>query len=257
MKTNVKLLAIETSGKSGSVCLLRAVDDTLQFDSETLDAGSGSAKTLAPAIDRLLKRLAVSVKDLTCIALLSGPGSFTGLRVGVATAKALAYALKLPVVEVDTLDAIALQIPHSQPDIHVVLDAYRGQVFYAHYKLEAGGNSSSSWSKVADTQIVDIEQLLGEILPKASDRQIVVCGPGCQRIQKFLADDEHGIATEKLPTDRIKWLDGPETFPQAESVAKLAYRKYLAGETQDAFGINPRYFRGSAAEELATKSLSR
>ena len=138
------LLALETSGKSGSVAILRVEDGLQVCDNVLLSPDFGSAKTLAPAIESLLSTNAIQMRSLAAIALLTGPGSFTGLRVGVATAKAIAYALQIPVVEIDTLDAIAQQCPVTSNSVYAVLDAYRGQVFCAEYSIPI---SFSAWAR--------------------------------------------------------------------------------------------------------------
>lgn len=252
------LLALETTGRSGSVAILRTTHAGIVCETEVLEADVGSAKTLAPAIDRLLSRLAIDVTELSAIALLTGPGSFTGLRVGVATAKAMAYALKIPAIEIDTLDVIASQIVPDQPAVHVVLDAYRGQVFYASYRISQSQlvkNSPQPYEKISPTQIVYIEHLLVEMLGAGSEESINLCGPGCDRIRKFIADPENVGSEQRADVIRkIRWIDGPETSPMAESVAKLGFEKFLAGDISDAFHILPQYYRSSAAEELAGKS---
>lgn len=252
------LLALETTGRSGSVAILRTTHAGIVCETEVLDADVGSAKTLAPAIDRLLSRLAIDVTELSAIALLTGPGSFTGLRVGVATAKAMAYALKIPAIEIDTLDVIASQIAPDHGAVHVVLDAYRGQVFYAGYGISQSQlvkNSPQPYEKISPTQIVNIEQLLVEMLGTESEKSFDLCGPGCDRIRKFIADPENVGSEQRAEVIRkIRWIDGPETSPMAESVAKLGFEKFLAGDISDAFHILPQYYRSSAAEELAGKS---
>ena len=252
------LLALETTGRSGSVAILRTTHAGIDCETEVLEADVGSAKTLAPAIDRLLRRLAIDVTELSAIALLTGPGSFTGLRVGVATAKAMAYALKIPAIEIDTLDVIASQIPPDHPAIHVVLDAYRGQVFYAGYRISSSQlvkNAFQRYEKISPTRIVNIEHLLVEMLDAKSEESFALCGPGCDRIRKFVADPENNGSERWAEVMRkIRWNDGPETFPMAENVAKLGFEKFLAGDSLDALCILPHYYRSSAAEELAGKS---
>ncbi len=248
------LLALETSGKSGSVAILRDEAGSLFYDMEYLSPESGSAKTLAPAIERLMAKNNIEMHSLAAIALLTGPGSFTGLRVGVATAKTMAYALKIPIVEIDTLDVIALQCPIPSASVVAVLDAYRGQVFCAEYSVKIA-SALSGFEKISATEIVDI----GALLARAQQQAVVVptidfCGPGCDRIRKYLADPENGeLTVASNPLARMRWIDGPATAPFAESVARLGYVKLLAGDTLDPFCLQPRYFRGSAAEETAAK----
>jgi tRNA threonylcarbamoyladenosine biosynthesis protein TsaB len=233
----VILLALETSGKSGSVALLKdgKCDAT---DLVWLDAGSGSAKTLAPAIDRLMKRHSVTMDQLSAIGLLTGPGSFTGLRVGVATAKAMGYALGIPAVEIDTLDVIANQSTSEFPELHVVIDAYRGQVFHGYFRPE----------RVGETRILNIEPMLESLLSAACHVPIDFCGPGCSRIRKHI---QEFITTGlgKAILERIRWHEGAESIPRADTVARLALEKLRRGEVTDPFRLSPHYYRGSAAEE--------
>ena len=254
MKAVHVLLALETSGKSGSVAVLHHSDGRLVCDSETLSPDAGSAKTLAPAIERLLAKNFIEIQRLSAIALLTGPGSFTGLRVGVATAKAMAYALQIPTIEIDTLDVIARQCPVASSSFYAVLDAYRGQVFCAKYSVREV-SPATQFEKVSHTEIVDIKVLLDRLEERAGETQTIdLCGPGCDRIRKFLAEPECG-RTEFAPSiaERIRWIDGPETVPNAESTARLGYEKFQAGDVLDPFSIQPRYYRRSAAEEVAAK----
>lgn len=248
------LLALETSGKSGSVAILRDEAGSLFCDMEYLSPESGSAKTLAPAIERLMAKNKLAMHSLAAIALLTGPGSFTGLRVGVATAKTMAYALKIPIVEIDTLDVIALQCPVTSASVFAVFDAYRGQVFCAEYSIQSV-STPTRFEKLSVTEILDIDVLLS----RAQQRVVALptvdfCGPGCDRIRKYLIDPENmELAVSAIPLARMRWIDGSETAPLAESVARLGYVKLLAGNTLDPFCLQPRYFRGSAAEEAAAK----
>jgi tRNA threonylcarbamoyladenosine biosynthesis protein TsaB len=196
----------------------------------------------------------IDMANLCAIALLTGPGSFTGLRVGVATAKAMAYALRIPTVEVDTLDVIASQCPVTSRSLYAILDAYRGQVFAAEYRIQKVG-ASPVIDKVTSTEILDIDVLL-ERAAQSKDGQssIDLCGPGCDRVRRALKDPEFSRPElVEMLAGRIRWIDGPETFPNAETVASLGFEKFEKGQTLDPFLIQPRYYRSSAAEEAAAK----
>ena len=255
MKPDQILLAIETSGKSGSVATVRVQDGKPVCQIEILSPDSGSAKTLAPAIERLLHAQQMKMNCIAAIALPTGPGSFTGLRVGVATVKAMAYALKIPTIEVDTLDVIANQCPVASDSVHVVLDAYRGQVFCAEYTIQ-GYQALTNVEKVRPTEILDIAVLLDRA-KKYRDVNAILdfCGPGCDRIRKFLETQE-GAGANFLSrlTERVRWIDGPAVIPMADTVGRLGLVKFLAGDVLDPFAIQPRYYRASAAEEVAAKS---
>ncbi len=248
-KSQLCLLAMETSGKSGSVAVLRANPQSAICDSEDLPQQWGSARTLAPTIQRLLKDLSIEPTSLDAIALVTGPGSFTGLRVGVATAKAMAYALQIPVVEVDTLDAIAFQNVQVPQVMHMIMDAYRGQLFYASYDVKREG----TFEKRTETKIMDMTELVGSILDApASTEQILFFGPGCSRFQKTLLEDDwlEGRDLSSIRS-RFVWDETPKSTPQAESVARLGLQRFIRNQTLDPMSVMPHYFRASAAEESA------
>lgn len=260
MNADQVLLALETSGKSGSVAILYAEQGEVVCHMELLATESGSAKTLAPAIERLLSTHQIEMKRLAAIALLTGPGSFTGLRVGAATAKSMAYALKIPTIEIDTLDVIAMQCPVVSDSVYTVIDAYRGQVFCAEYAKKEQVNGAEFF-RSTQTEIMDIEKLLDRAIKGGRpDLTIDICGPGCERMRKFLSTsngNEPGYGSEwidRVPwVERVRWIDGPTVAPTAASVARLGYKKWLAGDVMDPFLIQPRYYRASAAEEVAAK----
>lgn len=250
------ILALETSGKAGSVALAEFDADCPKIlphrllATELLDPNYGSAKTLAPAIDRLLRTTHTEPKQICAIALASGPGSFTGLRVGVATAKAMAYALKIPLIELDTLDVIAAQITTAFPEIHILMDAYRGQVFHAEYSIDPSAVPSTRAKH--STRIIDISDWLIEV---SRSTNVTLGGPGCDRVRRYLkeAAAEPTSFSDHRASEAWTWLDGPSTYPNADTIARLARQKLQDNETTDAFVIKPRYFRSSAAEEKLEK----
>jgi tRNA threonylcarbamoyladenosine biosynthesis protein TsaB len=259
------LLAIETSGKYGSVAIAK-VPQELQEADATHDAGlaspavvavdlptdRGSAQSLAAFIDSLLRSENLKPSDLGCIAVLSGPGSFTGLRVGIATAKSMAYALSIPVVELDTLDCILRQTRHTTEGYrlaHVLLDAYRGQLFVK----TISGNTTTGRTEGA-TVLCDIEGLVQSAMSAGIDKEQVFVGPGCERLQRYLAREEKLDAVKKW-FESVRWINDSHSSPQASSVAELGWRKWMSGKTLDPFLLLPKYFRGSAAEEKASKPV--
>src|SRR6202795_2249783 len=136
------LLAIDTSGKNGSIALARVSPgqsgiETLEVVS--LDGGAFSAQ-LVPQIAKLLDKHGCSKNDLAAFAVVSGPGSFTGLRVGLAAIKALAEALKKPIAAVSILEAIACRTP-SYGRVLAVLDAGRTDVYVGDYEIKPDNRS--------------------------------------------------------------------------------------------------------------------
>lgn len=261
------LLGIETSGKAGSVAL-RSLTQIDRCESIDLPADLGSARTLAPAIEKLLADNRCRIADIAAMAVISGPGSFTGLRVGIATAKALCYARKIPLVEIDAMDVLASQALTSFREssmtpkrFFTVMDAYRGQVFFAEYSLAP---LNASLANIRPTQIIDIERFVEPEIARSilgePHSPLVYVGPGCERLRKFLSSDD-AVALLQSSADAMASLT-PEMVrqfaaemveipisPHAAIVSELAVAKLRSGETVDPFAISPKYYRSSAAEE--------
>ncbi|MBM3966743.1 MAG: tRNA (adenosine(37)-N6)-threonylcarbamoyltransferase complex dimerization subunit type 1 TsaB [Planctomycetes bacterium] len=261
------LLALETSGRSGSVAILCADTATklvsspllsvegFSITTELLAPEWGSARTLAPAIDRLLRRMELKPSSIDCITLIQGPGSFTGLRVGVATAKAMAYALRIPIVAVDGLDTIALQVAQSLDQtasfpLLTVVDAYRGQSFVAQYYIESGIVRTVQSTFVEDHQAIAkrvSNWLTNDAGSTRGSQSLVVAGPGAAKLKKSL--DGASNATEMM-SENVCWISDGTAIPMADTVARLGWERWIhQGQTEDVFGFLPRYYRSSAAEE--------
>ena len=259
------LLAIETSGKYGSVAITKAHNLLQNTDvpqnADLMNPGvvaidlptdRGSAQSLASSIDFLLRSEKLNPKDLGCIAVLSGPGSFTGLRVGIATAKSMAYALSIPTVELDTLDCILHQTRRTTEGYrlaHMLLDAYRGQLFVK----TISGNTIARGAEEG-TVLSDIEGLVQSAMSADCANEQVFVGPGCERLQRYLAREEK-LDTVKKWFESVEWINDWRSTPHASSVAELGWRKWSSGDTLDPFLLLPKYFRGSAAEEKASKPV--
>jgi tRNA threonylcarbamoyl adenosine modification protein YeaZ len=152
----MRVLAIETVGTTGSVALLQG--DAVVAES-VLDPAQRSAQSLAPAIDELLRRHGWQPAQVELVAVATGPGSFTGLRIGVATAKVLAYAVGCPILDVDTMSAIAWRVPRDVERFSVVVDAQRGELFVADFERTADGRLSGGDT----TRIVDAAQWIAAL----------------------------------------------------------------------------------------------
>ena len=245
MEAGRHLLALETSGKSGSVAIATSRSDgSLVIEQEVLAPEWGSARTLAPAIADLLNRQQLTPRRLDAIAVVQGPGSFTGLRVGAATAKTMAWALGIPLIAVDALDCVAHQVRDNfslsdrKLSLIVVSDAYRGQVFRAIYQPGLTGLSIAEL-----TAIEDIDSLLGRCA-KLRDREWILAGPGLGKILKKFEEKPNALAHLF-----VKTIEGPESIPMASTVAQLGWESWGRGETVEVLSFLPRYYRGSAAEE--------
>lgn len=224
----MNILAIETSGHAGSV----AVSIDGHFLREiVLPPTKRSAATLTPAIRDLLAEVGWKTADVRLIAVTTGPGSFTGLRVGVTTAKTFAYALSADVIGVGTLDVIAAQSGITDQPLSVALDAQRGQVFACEFESSANGCRAEG-----PPVILDIDEWIAGLKPG-----MTVSGPALEKLV-----DRIPAEVAIVPSDR--WS------PKAATVGRLGWRRYESGERDDLWRLVPNYFRPSAAEEkLAAK----
>ena len=249
------ILALETSSQAGSVALFSGqvagvvVSDSV-LSQRVLSAERRSAQSLAPAIAQVLAEAGIRAADVGLVAVTIGPGSFTGLRVGVTTAKTFAYAIGCECLGVDTLEVIAWQVPKPRPvvgvqlgafvqdpgpdladdstgsEIHAVLDAQRKELFLARFRWDG-----SVPIRLEENRIVPADQWLSGLAPGTT-----VTGPGIKRLLDRLPAGV--IAASELHRD-----------PQAATVGRLAWRDYQAGRRDDLWMFAPKYLRPSAAEE--------
>jgi len=182
---------------------------------------------LAAGLRDLLGEVGWSPVDIDLVATCIGPGSFTGLRVGVTTAKMLAYCAEADVLGVDTLEVIAAGSPEDVPAVSVAVDAQRGQVVAGAFRRDAQG-----WP-VAESapQLLDVDAWLGS-LPRGT----FATGPILRKI------------ADRLPQG-IKLLEPDCWAPSAAVLARLAEHHHAAGRRDDLRTLVPRYSRRSAAEE--------
>ncbi|MBC7815285.1 MAG: tRNA (adenosine(37)-N6)-threonylcarbamoyltransferase complex dimerization subunit type 1 TsaB [Planctomycetaceae bacterium] len=219
-------LGVETSGLTGAVVLRR--------DGETIEsvaiqqAGRRHAQTLVSEVDALLRRANLTAKQLQVVAVSVGPGSFTGLRVGVVFAKTLAYAVGCRLIAVDTFRAIAAASPSDVTDVFIVSDAQRGELFVGRY--------SCAYTATVHTSPIR----LGEISIESADSF-------CRRAGEVSVS---GPAAAILPTT-MRVLVPEFHLPRAEFIAALGEQQALAGEQSDLWQLEPFYLRRSAAEEKA------
>jgi len=222
-KSMMQILALETSGFTGSVAVL---DGDRLLAERSLSAGQRSARFLAPAIEGALGEAGWKPEQLELIAVTTGPGSFTGLRVGVTTAKVMAYALGCHVLGVNTLEAIALAMPRHDQKFWVVMDAQRRECYVARFFRDATGDPQLE----APLEIVEDTVLLAE-LPAGC----VLTGPGLEKLAPHLPAES--CAEVAL------WM------PHARAVGQLAFAQFKSGRRDDAFRLVPNYFRRTAAED--------
>jgi tRNA threonylcarbamoyladenosine biosynthesis protein TsaB len=219
------ILAVETAVAPG-VALLRG--------EQLLGAracASPAAATLLPALVALLEASGVALREVGAFAISIGPGSFTGLRVGLATLKGLAFGSEAPAVAVPTLAALAAQAPPGDGPVVAALDARRGELYAAGF--EDGAIASGlpegvyAYAELAE-RLPAFCRLVGEGARLAEDAVRAVRGPGVSL--------------------------HPDCVPTAEAVARIALRRIAAGERVAVTSLVPRYVRRAEAEVKRTGS---
>lgn len=226
MDLRVLTLALETSLTSGSVAI---IDEARTRQEIILPPETRSAQSLAPAIERVLRETGTAARDIALIATTAGPGSFTGLRVGVMTAKTLAFAWKCAVIGVDTLEVLARQAVAETlaARVHAVMDGQRRQLFAATFQVSTTGELTAE----GPAAVVDRAVWLAELRPGDW-----VTGPGLAPLLPSLPPGVIAAAEEVRAA-------------RASMVGRVGLEHFLRGRRDDWRTLAPRYLRPSAAEE--------
>jgi tRNA threonylcarbamoyladenosine biosynthesis protein TsaB len=197
-----------------------------------LAEGGRTAQLLAPTLERLLAEVGWSARSIELVSVAVGPGSFTGLRIGVTTAKTLAYAVGAQIVGVNTMAVLAAQAP-SLTALWTIMDAQRQELFVARYSAPDNGRRSP----VGDTSIVAEQVWLDSLKPGEH-----VAGPALIRMEARLPEGVVAIRPEEC------WQ------PTAAAVGQVAWQLFQQGQRDDVWKLSPRYYRPSAAEEKASRT---
>lgn len=235
MRQTMRFLALETSGTGGSVATYEPGRSPRVV---RIGPSQRSAAALAPAVRSALADAEWRPRDVQVIGVTVGPGSFTGLRIGVTTAKTLAYALGADVVGVDTSEVIARQANVRGTTLWTLLDAHRSQLFVGRFLADPAEGSTHATAGPRPLRrdpdvatLWDVDEWLGAV--RAGD---VVSGPIVGRLKSSLPP---GV----ILADEATWE------PDAGTVALLAAELYDAGRRDDVRQLVPQYGRLPAAEE--------
>ena len=228
MNDNTRLLVLETSCSTGQVALARG--NTILAVCR-LDEARRHARDLIPALAELLQAQNWKARDLDAVFVSRGPGSYTGLRIGIMTAKTLAYATGCALVGVDTFSAIALQAPRQALQIDVIADAQKDKVYVQRFHRSRAKEDCAAQGPLAIQAFAD---WLGTVAQSGW-----ISGPG-------IRGNEERLAGRFL-------VDAVSREPRAESILRLGLERWQRGETDDINALEPLYLRPSAAEEQQTK----
>ncbi len=223
----MKVFAMETATIAGSVAI---VDDDKGLIGEVkVDVKIAHSERLMPSVQWLLKASSITIKEIDAFAVSIGPGSFTGLRIGLSTAKGFAYSTGRPIVPVPTLDAFARTLPFCSHMICPMLDARKNEIYVGLYKWE-----DNVCKKLMPETALNPEEFLKRI-----NEPVVFIGDGAETYKKLIMDTLRTYAII-APASRMS--------PSASTVAELAVEKLKQGITTDPVKLTPFYIRKSEAE---------
>ena len=221
------ILGIDTA-TSQVGCALGGVEGSIaSFHSAR---GRRHAETLVPAIQFVCEQARVEWREISVVAVDVGPGLFTGLRVGIATAKAVAQALRVPMIGLSSLDLLAFPLRHGRDLIATVVDARRGEVFYSLYRPVPGGVQ-----RMTPARACSPAELASELMAMSEDCLLV--GDGAVRYAAAFDDARHVVLT-----------DSSFAYPSASSLVELAHPRAIREEFVQPSELRPLYLRKSDAE---------
>lgn len=225
----MKIMAIDTTSNVATVAI---IEDSKLIGEFILNHKKTHSQKIMPMIEELMKSAELDINDIDIFAAANGPGSFTGLRIGVATIKALAHATKRRVVGVSTLESLAYNLPYCKYIICPIMDARRNQVYNGVYEWD------DNVLKVIHTdRAIDIAQCLDDL--KSHNKKVVFLGDGVDVHREYIK--------ERMGEDAI-FANSNVNAQRASSVAQCAYEKAQKGEDVSFLDLAPFYLRKSQAE---------
>ena len=231
------ILAFESSAKAASVALLQ---DGALLGEYYQNSGQTHSRTLTQMAEDLLRNCDRSPRNVDAVAVASGPGSFTGVRIGVAAAKGFCWALQLPCLGVSTLEAMAEGCRHMDGVICCAMDARREQIYNALFRAQGG-----ALERLTPDRAISLEQLREEF--KNIESRKILVGDGAQLCYNTLVNECSGLL---LLPEHLR-------FQRAGAVALVAWPRLQSGKGEDAAGLVPNYLRLSQAERERLEKLGR
>lgn len=231
----MKILALESSAVAASVAVC---EDEMLIAQSFQRTGLTHSATLMAMTEDLLKNAGLAMADLDVIAVAAGPGSFTGLRIGVSAAKGLAWALEKPCAACSTLESMAWQVAHMEGELCPVMDARRQQVYNARFAAENGRPV-----RLTEDRAISIAELMEEV--KKSGKPQILVGDGAHLC--YNAFQEQGIPV-KLAPPHLR-------FQTAWGVARQGFELAVNGGLTTAAALAPDYHRLSQAERERLSKL--
>ena len=237
----MKIIAIDSSGLVASVAIVQDEEVIAEYNVQYKKTHS---QTLLPMLDELKRMVDLDLQTVDAIAIASGPGSFTGLRIGSATAKGLGLALEIPIIEIPTLDGLACNLYGSDKVVCPIMDARRNQVYTGLYSYIEDGQSDEQEQRFHYTLVPILSQCavpIEEIAEKCNEQQKEII---------FLGDGVPVFAEQLKNLMKVPYSFAPAHLnkQRAGAVGTLAEKYYREGKTVTAAEHQPEYLRVSQAE---------
>ncbi len=225
------ILSIDSSATAASVALF---EDSKLVGEFFVNTDFTHSRTLVPMIDNLLSVTGKTVSDIELVAVSNGPGSFTGVRIGVSVAKGIAFPDDLPCMAVSTLESMAYNLVLTDCIVCAVMDARRNQVYNAMFSIEYG-----EVHRLCDDRAISLEELKKEIAEQYEGKRVILVGDGSTVSMRELMDLQRSV---EMAPESLR-------FQRASSVASAALSRIQAGEKpKNSAELLPSYLRLSQAE---------
>ena len=246
----MNILAIETTGATASVAI---INEKEQIYEEVSTGTLNHLQFLMPMVEKVLEKSQLQINDLTAIAASEGPGSFTGIRIGVSSARALAQALQIKTISVPTLKTFLYNVPDYDGLLCPIFDARRSQVYGGVYQ----------WKKGTDRNLEGIEEhiaggayaledLLSQLEVVCQPNQtITFFGDGVEPYKEKIKQWQNSSLNNDI---QVEFANAGINRQKASSVAKLALALYQADQTKDYQDLKPNYMRKAEAERKLEES---
>jgi len=226
----MKVLAFETSSMVASVALLDEEKVIVEF---SVNNKKTHSQMLMPIMEQVISKIDIELKDIDVFAVSNGPGSFTGIRIGVSTVKSLAQALKKPVLGVSSLDGLAFNLVNFSDIICPIMDARNAQVYTALYR--SNGTDIDRFEDYIAIRVSDLADMLNKLV-----ENIMFCGDGAPIYKNIL---------KEILGERAKFAQSPFMFQRASSIGFLALQKAKLNLVLEYNELQPFYLRKSQAEQ--------
>lgn len=226
----MKILSLDSSSESASCALL---EDNKLLGEITFNYKKQHSVIIMPIIDSLLKNTETDITDIDGFVISKGPGSFTGLRIGMATIKGLSQGLNKPLTSVSSLDALAYNLAFSDGIICPIMDALRNTVYTSIYKFE-----NNKLIRLCDYMAIHIDELIEKV--KEYNCKVTFIGDGTYKLKQHLIDNLSGANLNFAPTHL--------NLVKASSLGELGLNSLNEGTAENIFALSPIYLKKSQAE---------